>query len=129
MRWPHPSRRSRSLRHRAWKTRFRLRLKEHQLTDHWCESQAGLLSVLYPEVDRNELSFTMTQLDQFKLNDSGFRRIQQTLRYLQRGNGVYRCWHYVETTYSLKGVWVHMFFDSAAYLVEQSSERLLVPPW
>jgi hypothetical protein len=90
---------------------------------------AGLLSILYPEIDRNELSFTMTQLDQFKLNDAGFRQIQRMLRYFQKGNGVYRCWHYVETTYSLKGAWVHMFFDSAAYLVEQSSERILVPPW
>jgi hypothetical protein len=89
----------------------------------------GLLSLLYPEVNRDELSFHITQIDQFKLNDPGFRQIQNVLPYLQKGNGVYGCWHYVETTYSLKGVWIHMFFDSATYLVEQSSERLLIPPW
>lgn len=69
----------------------------------------GLLSLLYPDVDRRELSFQMTQLDQFKLNDRGFEQIRKRLYYLQRGNGVYRCWYGVEAAYSLRGAWVHMF--------------------
>lgn len=88
----------------------------------------GFLSLWYPEIDRSELTFRMTQLDQFKLNDPGFAEIRRALFHFTKGDNVYRCWYGVED-YSFKGVWIHMFFDSAAYLVEHTSERRLVLPW
>ncbi len=89
----------------------------------------GLLSLFYPDLNRRELSFEMIQLNQFKLNEPEVRATLKMLDSLQRGSGVYRCWYGVEPIYSLKGWWVHMFFDSAAYLVEHSSERVIEPPW
>ena len=88
----------------------------------------GFLAQLHPEINRSELNFRITQLDQFKLNDPVFEEIRKELLYFQRGDGVYRCWHRVED-YSLKGAWVHMFFDSATYLVEHTSDRRIVMPW
>ena len=89
----------------------------------------GFLALLHPEIDRTLLTFRTTQLDQFKLNDPGFGEIRKVLSYFQRGNGVYRCWYGLDAEYSLKGGWIHMFFDSAAYLVEHTSDRRIVMPW
>ena len=88
----------------------------------------GFLARLHHEINRSELTFRITQVDQFKLNDPVFDEIRKALLYFQRGDGVYRCWHRVED-YSLKGVWVHMFFDSATYLVEHTSDRKIMMPW
>jgi hypothetical protein len=87
----------------------------------------GFLSRLYPEVNRSDLTFEITKLDQFKLNDPAFE-IRKALNYFQIGNGVYRCWHVVED-YTDRGAWVHMFFDSAAFFVQQTSDRQIVLPW
>jgi hypothetical protein len=87
----------------------------------------GFLSRLYPEVNRSELTFEITKLDQFKLNDPVFE-VRKELSYFQIGNGVYRCWHVVEY-YTDRGFWIHMFFGSAAYAVEQTSDRQIVLPW
>ena len=88
----------------------------------------GFLSRLYPEIERSELSFQVEQIDQFKLNDPLFRSITRLLFRFQRGHAVFRCWHGVEE-YSHTGVWVHMFFDSAVYVVSHTSDRRIVMPW
>ncbi len=88
----------------------------------------GLLARYYPEVDRGSLKFQLFQIDQFKLNDPFFAQLQKLLRYLHRGESVYRCWHTVEA-YTFKGYWIHMFFDSAVFQVEHLSDRRIVPPW
>lgn len=89
----------------------------------------GFLAQLYPEIDRTLLTFQLTQLDQFKLNDAGFQKIRNMLSYFQKGDGVYRCWYGVDNVYSLMGIWIHIFFDSAAYVVEHRSHRKLVMPF
>ena len=61
----------------------------------------GFLARLYPEIDRTLLTFRVTQLDQFKVNDAGFEKIRKALYYFQRGDGVYRCWYGVDNTYLL----------------------------
>ncbi len=88
----------------------------------------GFLARLHPEIDRRELTFRLAQLDQFKLNDSSFDEIRKALFHFQRGNGVYRCWYSVDSRYSFMGIWVDMFFDPAAYLVEHTSDRRIVLP-
>jgi hypothetical protein len=88
----------------------------------------GFLARFHPEINRHELTFRADQLDQFQLNDPAFNRILKALDYFQKGSGVYRCWHRIED-YSFNGVWVHMFFDCAAFFVEQSSDRKIVMPW
>ena len=87
----------------------------------------GFLAKWYAEIDRSELTFQITHLDQFKVNDPVFNAILRHLSYFQRGDGVYRCWHDIEE-YSLRGFWIHMFFDSAAYVVKNTSERRIVLP-
>ena len=87
----------------------------------------GFLLRLYPDVNRSELTFEITKLDQFKLNDPAFE-IRKELNYFQIGNGVYRCWHVVED-FTNRGAWFHMFFDSAAFFVKQTSDRQIVLPW
>ena len=89
----------------------------------------GLLAFLYPGIDRSLLSFQTGQVDQFKLHDPHFDVIRQHLRLLQRGAGVYRCWHRVDTSYSLEGLWVHMFYGSATFVVYQRSDRKIQIPW
>lgn len=89
----------------------------------------GFLSLLYPEIDRGALTFRISQLDIFKVNHPLFEQIRCQLRYFERGNGVYRCWYQGDTNYSWKGLWTHMFFDSAWYLVEQTSDRKIEMPW
>jgi hypothetical protein len=49
----------------------------------------GFLARHYPEIDRTLLTFRVTQLDQFKVNDAGFEKIREALYYFQRGDGVY----------------------------------------
>ena len=88
----------------------------------------GFLSRLYPEIERSELSFQAEQIDPFKLNDPLFRFATSQLFRFQRGHAVFRCWHGVEE-YSHTGMWVHMFFDSAVYVVSHTSDRRIVMPW
>lgn len=83
----------------------------------------GFLSLLYPEIDRNALTFQVLQGDIFKVNHPLFDHIRQHLPYFERGDGVYRCWYGVDTNYAWKGLWTHMFFDSAWHVVEQTSDR------
>jgi hypothetical protein len=89
----------------------------------------GMLALLYPEIDRSLLSFQMLLVDQFKLNNPAFDLMQRHLPCFHRGDGVYRCWHGVEDHYSLKGMWVHMFYGAATFMVAQRSDRLIELPW
>jgi hypothetical protein len=88
----------------------------------------GFLALVYPDVDRTELKFQVTQLDPFKVNDPVFAQSCSMLTNFQRGNGVFRCWHAVQS-YSHTGMWVHMFFGSSWFLVSHMCDRKIVPPW
>jgi hypothetical protein len=88
----------------------------------------GFLAYWYPDVDRSLLTFQAGSADQFKVNDQAFRGITDLLSTFERGAGVYRCWHGVES-YSLAGMWIHMFFGSALFVVEHKSDRQVVLPW
>jgi hypothetical protein len=93
----------------------------------------GFLSRLYPQIDRSLLHFTITPIDQFKLNDPVFEMFRKATLFFERGvegrMAVYRCWFVVDDTYSLRGIWVHMFFDSATFMVEHKSDRVIELPW
>jgi hypothetical protein len=89
----------------------------------------GLLYKLYPQIERSCLTFKVSQLDPFKVNDPSFNQIRHHLHSLQRGDGVYRCWYEVDTSYSWKGLWVHMFFGSAWFLIDQTSDRTIELPF
>jgi hypothetical protein len=88
----------------------------------------GFLAYWYPQVDRSLLTFRALDADQFKVNDPNFQKITGWLSTFERGAGVYHCWHGVEA-YSLAGMWIHMFFGSALFVVEHRSDRQIVLPW
>jgi hypothetical protein len=87
----------------------------------------GLLSLLYPEVNRAELAFDVMQGDLFKVNHPAFAWSSPAFSKFERGDGVYQCWHCVES-YSHFGLWIHMFFGSSWYFTEHRSDLKMVLP-
>lgn len=77
----------------------------------------GLISVCHPEVDRNSLSFEITQIDQFKLNSIKLSGVADRFRYFGRGKGIYRHWRAFSHEDTHLGLWIHMFYDSSAWMV------------
>jgi hypothetical protein len=110
------------------KDAFELEVKRAPMDRILTRMTKGFLAVLYPDVDRDELTFRVTQLDQFKVNYPAFAQISSALSHFQRGSGVYQYWHAVES-YSNAGIWVHMFFGSSWYQVDHVSDRKIVLPW
>lgn len=107
---------------------FQLEIRRAPIDRTLIRMTKGFLSLLYPSVNRNALTFRVTPLDQFKVNNPAFTEIRPAFFKFERGDGVYQCWHAVES-YSQSGIWVHMFFDSAWYMVDHASDRKIVLPW
>lgn len=77
----------------------------------------GFLHITHPEVDRSRLDFDVTQLDQFKLNSIAHSGVVEKFTHYATDNGVYRHWRAMAMEDTRVGMWVHLFYDAAAWIV------------
>jgi hypothetical protein len=78
----------------------------------------GFLSLIHPEIDRSTLDFHVTHLDQFKLDSIVHSGVADKFVYYSVGDGVYRHWRGLAAEDTRIGMWVHMFYDAAAWVVQ-----------
>jgi len=83
----------------------------------------GLLSIVHPEVDRNSLAFEITQIDQFKLNSIVASGVADAFTHYVVGEGVYRHWRALSAEDTHFGIWVHMFYDAATWVLRHERKK------
>jgi hypothetical protein len=78
----------------------------------------GFLYLTHPEIDRSALDFHITHIDQFKLDSIVISGVADKFTTYGMGEGVYRHWRALSSEDDRLGMWVHMFYDAAMWLVE-----------
>jgi hypothetical protein len=78
----------------------------------------GFLYLTHPEIDRSRLDFHITQIHQFKLESIVASGVAQAFTHYSIGEGVYRHWRALSADDIRKGLWVHMFYEAAVWMVD-----------
>ena len=77
----------------------------------------GLLCHHAPAIPRDELKFNVIQIDQMKLNEVLDPLLTDLRLYGAKGDGAFRYWAGFIPEDKRGGIWVLMFYDSAAFAV------------
>jgi hypothetical protein len=77
----------------------------------------GFLSLWHTEVDGSGLDFEISQIHQFKLESIATSGVTSKFTAYAMGDGVYRHWRGLATEDHRRGLWVHLFYDAAAWMV------------
>lgn len=77
----------------------------------------GFLYLTHPDVDDSKLDFHITQLHQFKLGAIAASGVTEKFASYEMGNGVYRHWRGLAAEDNRRGLWIHMFYGAAAWMV------------
>jgi hypothetical protein len=83
----------------------------------------ALLSIVHPEVDRDSLEFEVTQMDQFKLDSINASGVSAHFTHYIVGDGVYRHWRALSAEDTYFGIWVHMFYDAATWVLRHERKK------
>jgi hypothetical protein len=78
----------------------------------------GFLCLTHPEIDRSKLDFHITQIHQFKLQSIFLSGVAHTFSHYVMGDGVYRHWRALGSEDIRRGLWIHMFYEAAAWMVD-----------
>jgi hypothetical protein len=78
----------------------------------------GFLYLTHPEIDRSRLDFHITQIHQFKLESIVASGVAQAFTHYAMTEGVYRHWRALRVDDIREGLWVHMFYEAAAWMVD-----------
>lgn len=78
----------------------------------------GFLYLTHPEIDRSNLDFHITQIHQFKLDSIVISGVEDAFTHYSIGDGVYRHWRGLGADDMRRGLWVHMFYDAATWMVD-----------
>lgn len=92
----------------------------------------GFLTLWSPEIDNSKLDFEIVHMHQFKLEAiATFVRSEVGRMFLPYavGDGVYRHWRGQVTDDYRHGLWIHVFYDAASWLVKHSpgDGRITIP--
>jgi hypothetical protein len=77
----------------------------------------GFVRLTHPEVDTQSLDMEVTHIHQFKLRSIVKSGVAKVFTPYSIGDGVYRHWRAVSKTDTDFGMFVHVFYDAAAWLV------------
>ena len=88
----------------------------------------GFLYLTHPEIDRSKLDFHVTQIDQFKLHSIVASGVATALATYSVGDGVYRHWRGLVDEDNRNGLWIHMFYEAAVWMIqhEPGDDRVTV---
>jgi hypothetical protein len=81
----------------------------------------GFLFLTHPEIDRAKLDFEVTQIDQFKLHAIVASGVSTKFATYGVGDGVYRHWRGIADEDYRNGLWVHMFYEAAVWMIKHAS--------
>jgi len=81
----------------------------------------GFLSLTHPKVEGAKLDFHITQLDQFRLNAIAISGVVDKFATFGIGDEVYRHWRGLDCNDERNGLWVHLFYGAAAWMVWHSA--------
>lgn len=82
----------------------------------------GLLYLTHPEIDRSQLKFEITQIDQFKLHSIVSSGVHGTFTEYSLGEGVYHHWRAISAEDNRCGVWVHLFYGACCFIVAHAPD-------
>jgi len=74
----------------------------------------GLLFHFYPDVPRQDLRY---EVEPFTPTQETVDELYQTMLVDERGDGAFRFWHVLVPEDPRQGLWVYVFYDSAAFFV------------
>lgn len=77
----------------------------------------GFIRLTHPEVDTQLLDMEVTHIHQFKLGSIVKSRVAKVFTPYSVGGGVYRHWRAFSETDTHFGMFVHVFYDAAAWMV------------
>ena len=83
----------------------------------------GFLTLWNPEIENSQLDFEIVHMHQFKLETTAtFVRSEVGRLFVPYtvGDGVYRHWRGLVTDDCRHGLWIHVFYDAASWLVKHS---------
>jgi len=80
----------------------------------------GFLYLTHPNVDGAKLDFHITQIHQFKLGAIATSGVTDKFTTYGMGNGVYRHWRGLAAEDDRRGLWVHLFYGAAAWMVRHT---------
>ena len=80
----------------------------------------GLLSIVHPEVERDNLTFEVIHINRFKLHSIVTSGVASHFTPYVVGDGVYRHWRALAKEDTHNGIWVHMFYDAATWMVRHA---------
>lgn len=86
----------------------------------------GLLTKFYPKIDHFDLIFEVKQINQFGAFHPRFRQLTAHFRADQRGDGVFRFWHFVRANEGRAGIWLFQFYDAALFQVAHAESKALL---
>lgn len=86
----------------------------------------GLLVRFYPGVDYFDLKFSVKQISQFGASHPVFKSLTAHFRADQRGDGVFRFWHFVRPSEGRAGIWIYQFYDAALFQVAHAESEALL---
>jgi hypothetical protein len=77
----------------------------------------GLLCAFYPAYDYSKDVFAPRHIQQTQKNLAGVRDLICHLKYIERGERVFRAWHGISVDSGKSGAWVYTFYDGACFIV------------
>jgi hypothetical protein len=77
----------------------------------------GFLRLCHPEVDGPSLDIEVTHIHQFKLGSIVKSGVAEKFTSYSIGDGVYRHWRAVSDSDTSFGMFVHVFYDAAAWMI------------
>ena len=80
----------------------------------------GFLFLTHPEIDCAKLDFEVTQIDQFKLHAIVASGVSTKFATYGVGDGVYRHWRGIADEDCRNGLWVHMFYEAAVWMIKHA---------